>query len=162
MISAETIHRCAVEMHRCEEECSKLHVGIMAVMNQQPLKDKVIALSENHILPSYGAFSWNFDGCEHPYRYIDGNYRTDKEYELATVDRIEDGILYDLNHYADTDADKIKKLKERVTRERNRIDEYKKFCEDMGKIVAWVETEYAKMVENNSNAETDLLSELGI
>ena len=162
MISAETIHRCAVEMHRCEEECSKLHVGIMAVMNQQPLKDKVIALSENHILPSYGAFSWNFDGCKHPYRYTDGGHRTDKEYELQTVDEIAESLLHDLTHYADTDTDRIKKLKDRVTRQREQVAQYKKFCEDMGKVVAWVETEYAKMVENNSNAETDLLSELGI
>ena len=162
MISDETIHRCAVEMHRCDEECSKLHVGIMAVMDQQPLKDKVIALYKNRILPSCGMFSWSSDGIEHPYRYIDGNHRTDKEYELDTVEEIEKDILYDLEHYADTDADRIKKLKEKVTYRRNRIDEYKKFCEDMGRIVAWVETEYAKMVENNSNAETDLLSELGI
>lgn len=162
MISDETIHRCATEMHRCDEECSKLHVGIRAVMDQQPLKDKVIALSENRILPCNGMFSWHFDGSKHPYRYVDGNHRTDKEYELDPVDEIERRVIYDLNHYADTDADRIKKLKESVTYHRNRIAEYKKFCEDMGKIVAWVETEYTKMVESNSNAETDLLSELGI
>lgn len=162
MISDETIRRCAIEIHRCEEECSKLHVGIRAVMDQQPLKDKVIALYKNRMLPSCGMFSWNSDGTEHPYRYIDGNHRTDKEYELKTVDEIMDELLYDLNHYADTDIDRIKKLKERVTRRREQVAEYKKFCEDMGKIVAWVETEYAKMVESNSNAETDLLSELGI
>lgn len=162
MISDETISKCAIEMRRCDEECSKLHVGIMAVMNQQSLKDKVIALSENRILPSYGMFSWSFDGSKHPYRYVDGDHRTDQEYGLSSVGEIERNIRYDLEHYSDTNMDKIKKLKDMVTYRRNKIGEYKKFCEDMGKVVAWVETEYSKMVESNSNAETDLLSELGI
>ena len=155
----ELIHKFALEIHRCKCECHSMHKGIMAILANENFLDKMRKLGTNNIHVG----GW-YDMKTTPFTYVDGNHKTCEEYNLATIDEIEEWLTSDYHNIVNqkTDIDSINWLKERVLYARRCLEDYKVFCANIGNTVALVEQKYNELNAAYSAAVKSIIEELNI
>lgn len=154
-MNTELIQKCTDEILRCQNECAEMHKGIRAIIGNEEFVRKMVELRKYR--KEYGR--WYYEG-DRAFTYVDGNHRSNEEYKVQSFDEIRQSLEYYWTMYNEIES--LGKAKEFVVYYRTKVTEYKQFCQDIGKVVAWAEEEYAKIKAQEAKEERSLIEELGL